>query len=68
MDAFLFKNMRFFDLQDKGMLAKLDFFKAIAKCGVVIDTHVPPFLLQDMDSVWQHYVESDGKVHYRKFI
>ena len=41
MDAFLFKNMRFFDLGDKGHLSKLDFFKAIAKCGVVIDTHVP---------------------------
>lgn len=41
MDAFLFKNMRFFDLADKGYLSKLDFFKGIAKCGVVIDTHVP---------------------------
>ena len=41
MDAFLFKNMRFFDLQDKGLLSKLDFFKAIAKCGVVVDTYVP---------------------------
>jgi hypothetical protein len=38
--------MRFFDLQDKGMLSKLDFFKAIAKCGVVIDTHVLINLLQ----------------------
>ena len=40
MDAFLFKNMRFFDLHEKGQLNKLDFFKAIAKCGVVIDTYV----------------------------
>ena len=40
MDAFLFKNLRFFDLGDKGFLNKLDFFKGIAKCGVVIDTHV----------------------------
>ena len=41
MDVLLFKNLRFFDLSDKGYLPRLDFFKGIAKCGVVIDTHVP---------------------------
>ena len=40
MDAFLFKAFKFFDLLNTGFLAKQEFFRAIAKCGVVVDTHV----------------------------
>lgn len=42
-DAFLYKAFKFFDLYNNGYLGKLDFFKAIAKCGVVVDTHVVIF-------------------------
>mgnify|MGYP002074447889 CR=1 FL=1 len=40
LDAFLFKAFKFFDLHNSGFLNKNDFFRAIAKCGVVVDTHV----------------------------
>ena len=40
VDAVLFKAFKFFDLYNNGWLSRTDFFKAIAKCGVVVDTHV----------------------------
>lgn len=40
-DAVLFKAFKFYDLYNNGFLSRADFFKAIAKCGVVVDTHVP---------------------------
>ncbi len=36
----MYKSFKFFDLYNTGSLGKSDFFKAIAKCGVVVDTHV----------------------------
>lgn len=39
-DAVLFKAFKFYDLYNNGYLSRVDFFKAIAKCGVIIDTHV----------------------------
>jgi hypothetical protein len=45
-DAFLFKAFKFFDLYNNGCLSKTDFFKAIAKCGVIVDTHVTIFSLR----------------------
>ena len=39
-DAVLFKAFKFYDLYNNGYLSRTDFFKAIAKCGVVVDTHV----------------------------
>lgn len=39
-EAYLFKAFKFFDLFNNGYLNKKDFFKAIAKCGVVVDTYV----------------------------
>lgn len=41
LDAFLFKAFKFFDLYQNGRLGQVDFFKAIAKCGVVVDPEVP---------------------------
>ena len=43
--------MKFFDLNNKGNLSKLDFLKAIAKCGVVIDTHVLSFTFR----IWKQF-------------
>ncbi len=40
LDAYLFKNFKFFDLHNQGRLSSSDFFRAIAKCGVVVETHV----------------------------
>jgi hypothetical protein len=40
LDAYLFKNFKFFDLHNQGRLSSADFFRAIAKCGVVVETHV----------------------------
>lgn len=40
LDAYLFKNFKFYDLHAQGYLSKADFFRAIAKCGVVVETHV----------------------------
>ena len=40
LDAYLFKNFKFYDLHSQGYLSKADFFRAIAKCGVVVETHV----------------------------
>lgn len=39
-DMVLFKAFKFFDLYNNGFLVKKDFFKAIAKCGVIVDTYV----------------------------
>jgi hypothetical protein len=39
-DAFLFKAFKFFDLLNSGALPKSDFFRAIAKCGVLVDSYV----------------------------
>ena len=43
-DAVLFKAFKFYDLYNNGNLSRIDFFKAIAKCGVVVDTHVQSIL------------------------
>lgn len=40
LDTFLFKAFKFFDLNNNGCLAKNDFFRAIAKCGVAVDSEV----------------------------
>ena len=40
LDAFLFKAFKFFDLYQNGHLGQVDFFRAIAKCGVVVDPEV----------------------------
>ena len=49
LDAYLFKNFKFFDLHNQGRLSSSDFFRAIAKCGVVVETHV----LMYQDRIWQ---------------
>ena len=49
LDAYLFKNFKFFDLHNQGRLSSSDFFRAIAKCGVVVETHV----LVKQDRIWQ---------------
>jgi Ca2+-binding EF-hand superfamily protein len=41
LDAYLFKAFKFFDLYSHGYLSKTDFFRAIAKCGVVVEIQVP---------------------------
>jgi len=46
MDGFLFKSFKFFDLNSNGWLTKMDFFKAIAKCGLVVQTQVIPDLFR----------------------
>lgn len=61
LDAYLFKNFKFFDLHNQGRLSSSDFFRAIAKCGVVVETH-------DMATVFQAYANEDGTVHYKDFI
>lgn len=61
-DALLFKAFKFYDLYNNGYLLKTDFFKAIAKCGVVVDTH-------NLDGIYRHYdPENSGKIDYRIFI
>lgn len=40
LDSFLLKAFKFFDLTNNGYLSKRDFFKAIAKCGVVVQSNV----------------------------
>jgi len=46
LDAFLFKAFKFFDLYNNGYLVRSDFFKAIAKCGVVVETYVKMILFR----------------------
>jgi Ca2+-binding EF-hand superfamily protein len=48
-DAVLFKAFKFFDLYNNGWLSKSDFFKAIAKCGVVPETHVLNILMKESE-------------------
>lgn len=54
-DTYLYKSFKFFDLYNNGYLNKSDFFKAIAKCGVVVDTHVNFFITQNIDAVYNKY-------------
>ncbi len=68
MDAFLFKAFKFFDLYNNGALNKIDFFKAIAKCGVVVDTHVVLSVIQDVDAVFQNYSKGQDRLDYKQFI
>ena len=68
LDAYLFRNFKFFDLHLQGSLAKSDFFRAIAKCGVVVEPEVTNEVKQNMEGVYQHYAGDDGLVHYREFI
>ena len=39
-EAVLFKAFKFFDTFNNGYLNRKDFFKAIVKCGVIVDTYV----------------------------
>jgi len=48
LDAFLFKAFKFFDLLNNGALSKNDFFRAIAKCGVLVESYVP----FDLSRIW----------------
>lgn len=44
----LFKACKFFDLYNAGELNRKSFFKAIVKCGVIIDTY-------DLDTIYNYY-------------
>lgn len=46
MDSFLLKAFKYFDLTNNGYLSKRDFFKAVAKCGVVVQPNVTVALVR----------------------
>ena len=59
-DAFLFKAFKFFDLYNNGHLSRSDFFRGIAKCGVVVETHVIILSVRTSTQFTMHIAISKG--------
>lgn len=73
IDWLLFKAFRFFDLNNNGHLPQSQFFRAIAKCGVLVDSHVNNYVYQNLDCIFQHYATQTTtgtalSINYRNFI
>jgi Ca2+-binding EF-hand superfamily protein len=55
-DSLLFKTFKFFDLNNVGYVPRNEFFRAIAKTGVVISSpEVHLANIQDMNTVFEYY-------------
>lgn len=62
-DAVLFKAFKFFDLNGVGYVPKAEFFRTIAKIGVVIDDP------KEIDQIFNYYdKKKQGKIQYVEFI
>ena len=66
----MLKTFKFFDLNNVGWVPRSEFFRAIAKAGVVISSpEVHREAMQDMNTIFDYYDRSkEGRIHYQDFV